>query len=177
MPNYAQDPRIVMTLDAGGTNFVFSAMQANRPAVESFALPSNADNLERSLATLVEGFRRDALSYLLFLRLVPAFPFFIVNIAAALLGVPLKTYVTGTVIGVIPATLAFASIGAGLDSVVAEQDARHAVVAGDLGHGRHLAALAVYLQHLGFGAAGDALPRQRHLAVAQVKPNDTTHCH
>jgi glucokinase len=58
MPNYAQDPRIVMTLDAGGTNFVFSAMQANRPAVESFALPSSADNLERSLATLVEGFRR-----------------------------------------------------------------------------------------------------------------------
>jgi glucokinase len=34
------DDRIVMTLDAGGTNFVFSAMQANRPVVESFALPS-----------------------------------------------------------------------------------------------------------------------------------------
>jgi len=47
-----------MTLDAGGTNFVFSAMRANRPVVESFALPSNADNLERSLDTLVEGFRR-----------------------------------------------------------------------------------------------------------------------
>lgn len=57
MPN-TNDQRIVMTLDAGGTNFVFSAMQANRPVVESFALPANADNLERSLANIVEGFRR-----------------------------------------------------------------------------------------------------------------------
>ncbi len=47
-----------MTLDAGGTNFVFSARQGNQPIVPSFALPSNADHLERSLQTLVEGFRR-----------------------------------------------------------------------------------------------------------------------
>jgi glucokinase len=58
MPDYASDERIVMTLDAGGTNFVFSAMQANRPVVESFALPSNADSLARSLDTIVEGFHR-----------------------------------------------------------------------------------------------------------------------
>jgi len=47
-----------MTLDAGGTNFVFSAWQGNRPVVESFALPSHASHLERSLATIVEGFER-----------------------------------------------------------------------------------------------------------------------
>jgi glucokinase len=58
MPDYSGDQRVVMTLDAGGTNFVFSAMQGNRPVVESFSLPSNASNLERSLATLLEGFRR-----------------------------------------------------------------------------------------------------------------------
>jgi glucokinase len=58
MQNYSNDDRIVMTLDAGGTNFVFSALQANRQVVECFSLPSNADNLERSLDTLVEGFRR-----------------------------------------------------------------------------------------------------------------------
>ena len=45
MQQYNNDNRIVMTLDAGGTNFVFSAMQANRPVVQSFALPSNADDL------------------------------------------------------------------------------------------------------------------------------------
>lgn len=79
-----------------------------------------------ALGRLVEGFRTDALSYLLFLRLVPAVPFFIVNIAAALLGVPLRTYVIGTVFGIIPATFAFASIGAGLDSVVAGAKASQA---------------------------------------------------
>ena len=58
MQNYSKDDRVVMTLDAGGTNFVFSAMQANRPVVESFSLPSNADHLERSLGTMIEGFTR-----------------------------------------------------------------------------------------------------------------------
>lgn len=58
MHDYSNDQRIVMTLDAGGTNFVFSAMQANRSMVDCFGLPSQADNLERSLATIVEGFRR-----------------------------------------------------------------------------------------------------------------------
>lgn len=58
MSNPSNDNRVVMTLDAGGTNFVFSAMQANRPVVENFSLPSNADDLERSLNTLLEGFRR-----------------------------------------------------------------------------------------------------------------------
>ncbi len=57
MHNYSTDQRTVMTLDAGGTNFVFSALRANRAVVESFALPSHANNLERSLRTMVEGFR------------------------------------------------------------------------------------------------------------------------
>jgi glucokinase len=58
MPDYSNDERVVMTLDAGGTNFVFSAMQGNRPVVDNFALPSNGDHLERSLNTLVDGFQR-----------------------------------------------------------------------------------------------------------------------
>lgn len=58
MPAYSNDSRVVMTLDAGGTNFVFSAMQANRALVPGFALPACGDQLARSLATIVEGFRR-----------------------------------------------------------------------------------------------------------------------
>jgi uncharacterized membrane protein YdjX (TVP38/TMEM64 family) len=77
------------------------------------------------LAKLSEGFQRDALSYLLFLRLVPAFPFWFVNIAPAVLGVPLKTFVLGTVIGITPATFAFASAGAGLDSVIMAAKTAH----------------------------------------------------
>ncbi len=71
-----------------------------------------------AVARMQAGFRENALSYLLFLRLVPAFPFFIVNIVPALVGIPFRTYVIGTFFGILPGTLAFASIGAGLDSVV-----------------------------------------------------------
>ena len=52
------DQRAVMTLDAGGTSFKFSAMQENKLAIEPFALPSNTHSLEACLATLVEGFER-----------------------------------------------------------------------------------------------------------------------
>jgi uncharacterized membrane protein YdjX (TVP38/TMEM64 family) len=71
---------------------------------------------------LAAGFRADAFSYLLFLRLVPAFPFFLVNLAPALVGVKLSTFVLATLIGVIPATFAFAFLGSGLDSVIAAQE-------------------------------------------------------
>ncbi len=50
------DKRIVMTLDAGGTNFVFSAIQDNKEIVTPVRLPSNADNLEKCLENLVKGF-------------------------------------------------------------------------------------------------------------------------
>jgi len=73
------------------------------------------------LNALKDGFRQDGLNYLLFLRLVPVFPFWLINIAPALLGVRLSTYVLGTVVGIIPGTFAFAFVGAGLDSVIAAQ--------------------------------------------------------
>ena len=75
-----------------------------------------------SLNKLRDGFKDNALSYLLFLRLVPAFPFVVVNLAAAVLGVPLKTYVLGTFIGIIPGTMAFTFAGSGLGSVVRAQN-------------------------------------------------------
>jgi glucokinase len=56
--NSSTDKRIVMTLDAGGTNFRFSAIRGNRPVVETVALPSNGDNLDRCLANIIEGFTR-----------------------------------------------------------------------------------------------------------------------
>jgi uncharacterized membrane protein YdjX (TVP38/TMEM64 family) len=77
------------------------------------------------LAKLRDGFRENALSYLLFLRLVPAFPFVIVNLAPALLGVPLRTYILGTALGIIPGTLAFSVAGASLGSIVEAQNAIH----------------------------------------------------
>jgi glucokinase len=58
MPDCSSDERIVMTLDAGGTSFVFSAIRGNRPVVETFSLPSRADHLDRSLQAMVDGFQR-----------------------------------------------------------------------------------------------------------------------
>lgn len=78
------------------------------------------------LARLRTGFQENALSYMLFLRLVPVFPFFIVNLAPALLGVPFSTYVLGTFLGIIPGTVAFSVAGSGLGSVVEAQNAVHA---------------------------------------------------
>jgi glucokinase len=54
--NPADDTRMVMTLDAGGTNFRFSAICGNKPATETIAMPSHGDNLHKCLDTIVEGF-------------------------------------------------------------------------------------------------------------------------
>lgn len=69
------------------------------------------------LRKMEAGFQENALSYLLVLRLVPLFPFFIVNLVPAFLGVPLPTYVLGTFVGIIPGTFVYATVGAGLGSI------------------------------------------------------------
>jgi uncharacterized membrane protein YdjX (TVP38/TMEM64 family) len=71
---------------------------------------------------LAAGFREDAFSYLLFLRLVPLFPFWLVNLVPALCGVGMTPFVAATALGIIPATFAYATFGAGLDSAIAAQD-------------------------------------------------------
>ncbi len=53
---YSYDKRIVLTLDAGGTNFVFSAVQANKQVVEPYCLPACPGNLNECLNALVRGF-------------------------------------------------------------------------------------------------------------------------
>ncbi|MGL4727384.1 MAG: TVP38/TMEM64 family protein [Bosea sp. (in: a-proteobacteria)] len=71
------------------------------------------------LAGMVEGFRQDEVSYLLFLRLVPVFPFWLVNLAPALAGVRFGNFAWTTLIGIAPGTAAFVVAGAGADSVLA----------------------------------------------------------
>lgn len=71
---------------------------------------------------LEAGFRADAFNYLLVLRLVPIFPFWLVNLVPALVGVKLRTYVLATFLGIIPGTFVYASLGNGLGSVVEEPD-------------------------------------------------------
>jgi len=77
----------------------------------------------RRLQSLAEGFREDAFSYLLFLRLLPIMPFWLTNLACALFGVRTKTFALATLMGVLPASFTFATAGAGLDSVIGAQKA------------------------------------------------------
>lgn len=76
------------------------------------------------------GFQRDAVSYLLFVRFVSLFPFWLVNLALAATGVRLWTFIWTTFLGIIPGTFAYSLAGAGLDSVaVAQREAYEACVA------------------------------------------------
>jgi uncharacterized membrane protein YdjX (TVP38/TMEM64 family) len=103
----------------------------------------------RHIEKVAAGFCADAFNYLLFLRLVPIFPFWLVNLVPALCGVRLATFVAATALGIIPATFAFAFFGAGLASAVAAQAPayRACVAAG----GKHCA--------LGFDPGAAATPQ------------------
>lgn len=74
-----------------------------------------ADAARKRLGALGEkinaGFTENAFNYLLFLRLVPAFPFFLVNLAPALTTIPLRTFVLATFIGIIPGAFVFVNLG------------------------------------------------------------------
>lgn len=71
-----------------------------------------------AMARAEAGFAKNALSYMLFLRLMPVFPFWMVNLAAAFLAVPLRIFVLGTAVGIIPGTFVYASVGNGLGAVL-----------------------------------------------------------
>lgn len=64
-----------------------------------------------------EGFSANAFNYMLFLRLVPAFPFFLVNLAPAFTDIRLATYVAATAIGIIPGAFVFANLGETLGTI------------------------------------------------------------
>jgi uncharacterized membrane protein YdjX (TVP38/TMEM64 family) len=70
------------------------------------------------ITKLMQGFRANAFSYLLFLRLVPAFPFFAVNTVAGLARIDFRTFLFATVIGMIPASLVFGWVGGGLSKTL-----------------------------------------------------------
>ncbi|NKC30047.1 TVP38/TMEM64 family protein [Falsiroseomonas selenitidurans] len=76
------------------------------------------DRLGPRAARLAAGIRRDAVPYLLVLRLVPVFPFFLVNLVPAFCGVRLPAFLGTTLVGILPATAVFSLAGAGLGGVL-----------------------------------------------------------
>ncbi len=108
---------------------------------------------------LQRGFAENAFSLLLFLRLAPVFPFCAVNAVSGLCRVPLRTFMLATLIGIIPASIAFALIGSGLDRVIDLQMQlyRNCVAANGAGACRlaiEPSALITRELLLGFGALG-----------------------
>lgn len=70
------------------------------------------------LKKMEKGFKKDQVSYLLFLRFIPIFPFWLINIAPAFFGVALWTYMWTTFIGIIPGSFVFAQAGTGLGAIL-----------------------------------------------------------
>lgn len=124
----------VMTIGGG---LVFGALAAVPATVVGATIGATAlflivkSSLGEALAAragawverLRAGFQENALSYMLFLRLVPAFPFFVVNVVPGLIGVPLRTYVIGTFLGIIPGTAAYSLLGEGAGSIFEKANA------------------------------------------------------
>jgi uncharacterized membrane protein YdjX (TVP38/TMEM64 family) len=119
---------MVMTLSGG---FLFGAVWGTSMAVTGATLgatilfliakTSLGDFLLAKAGNTVKklqaGFEADVWSYMFILRVVPIFPFFLVNLAPAFLGVPLRIYVVATFFGIIPATFVYALAGSGLGKV------------------------------------------------------------
>jgi uncharacterized membrane protein YdjX (TVP38/TMEM64 family) len=84
------------------------------------------DIILRKFGPKLEGLNRElesrGFNYLLFLRLVPLFPFFLINLAAGLTRLPLRTFVLGTMIGIIPGGFVFVNAGASLASIDSLRD-------------------------------------------------------
>ncbi len=78
---------------------------------------------EGAVARIAEGVRENAFSYVLTLRLVPLFPFWLVNLGLGLVNIPLRTYALATFLGVIPGTFVYSSLGAGLGSIFDREEA------------------------------------------------------
>ncbi len=70
--------------------------------------------------TMQKGFQENAFSYLLTLRLIPVFPFVIVNLVAALFQMPLRVFALATLIGIIPGSFIYAGVGVALREVINE---------------------------------------------------------
>jgi uncharacterized membrane protein YdjX (TVP38/TMEM64 family) len=69
------------------------------------------------LRPIQAGFANNAFSYLMTLRLIPAFPFFLVNLVSGLTRVNLGTYVLATAVGIIPGSFVFAYAGRQLGTI------------------------------------------------------------
>ncbi|MGB8338858.1 MAG: TVP38/TMEM64 family protein [Burkholderiales bacterium] len=105
----------------GGTGLIVCAATLGAALVFLAARYLFADAARKRLGSFGEkinqGFTENGFNYLLFLRLVPLFPFWLVNLAPAFTNMKLPTYVAGTALGIIPGSFVFANLGQSLGSL------------------------------------------------------------
>lgn len=124
---------------------LYSVVGATAGATILFAIAKSAvgDPLRRRagpwLGRLEAGFADNAISYLLVLRMILIFPFWIINLVPAFLGVSLRVYAVGTFFGIIPGTFIYSLAGAGLGESLTSETA---INAGDIFNGQVVGALA-----------------------------------
>jgi len=82
-------------------------------------LKARMDASEGLVSKIKKGLDENQWSMLFFIRLVPAVPFFVANLIPAFLGVPLQRFMISTFLGIIPGSLVYTSVGAGLGTVFA----------------------------------------------------------
>lgn len=113
---------LVLTLTMGflfgkwvGTAVVVLGATTGATIVFLAARYIGAETARKKMGSLGEkinqGFTENAFNYMLFLRLVPLFPFFLVNLAPAFTAIKLRTYVLATAIGIVPGTFVYANLG------------------------------------------------------------------
>jgi uncharacterized membrane protein YdjX (TVP38/TMEM64 family) len=118
----------VMTITGGflfgalwGTLYTVTAATIGATGVFFLVQTTLGDSLRKKAGPWVEkmakGFQEDAFSYLLVLRLIPLFPFFIVNLVPGLLDVKPRTYILATAIGIIPGSYVFSTFGTGIGRI------------------------------------------------------------
>jgi len=112
---YISGPAVVIAATIGATIIFLVAKTSLGDVLRARAGPF--------LDRLARGFEEDAVNYLLFLRLVPVFPFWLVNIAPAFLGVGVRTFFFTTLFGIIPGTLTYSYVGGSLDSIFSSAQA------------------------------------------------------
>lgn len=99
-------PAALVSITAGSTLFLLLTRGALGDLLRGL--------FRRRLDALADGFRRDAVSYLVLARLIPVAPVYLTNLAVGLVGMRLRDFVLATFVGLIPVTIVFAFVGEGL---------------------------------------------------------------
>lgn len=144
-----------------GTAVILAAATLGATLVFLAARHLFADAARRRLGPraqrVIHGFEKDAVNYLLFLRLVPVFPFWLANLIPAFTPVRTRTYVLATAVGILPGAFVFANLGESLGRIESADQLLSPQVLAALGMLGVLALLPVAVRKLRTPKPGDVL--------------------